>query len=163
MISHNNYYSCLFVITDNSDYQQVIEIINKQGTTVGGTDVQWWGKEWVHGYMWMACNKSRIAIRVSNLCRPHVNAKCLNDVRKSDNQARPGHGASGYVSSVVCAMSFRHFMFTWSLHKLDTLMANLLLPVNCLLKNKSRMYMYFRRTLPLPLSPISQKLRVDNV
>ena len=89
MISHNNYYSCLFVITDNSDYQQVIEIINKQCTTVGGTDVQWWGKEWVHGYMWMACNKSRIAIRVSNLCRPHVNAKCLNDVRKSDNQARP--------------------------------------------------------------------------
>ena len=33
----------------------------------------------------------RVAIRVSNLCRPHVNAKCLNDVRKL---------ARGYVSNV---------------------------------------------------------------
>ena len=31
--------------------------------------------------------KSRLAIRVSNLCRPHVNVERLNDVRKSDNQA----------------------------------------------------------------------------
>ena len=30
--------------------------------------------------------KSRLTIRVLNCCSPHVNVKCMNDLRKSDNQ-----------------------------------------------------------------------------